>query len=539
MKFDDVTGNQIRDRETRSRIACGVCHQNFELREPDALYAHLNRHFDDLTRSPYRCDVCEINFMYASDLETHLNSAAKGNCGFKFVHKVPCSGHHPPTTLERPMDGNTCDDDRFNFSYRVSHWERAQLLGFISSIDRMVAVRLNAQDRVTNSTSGVDENRVFKFCRAWLSRSNRPGDCSEVRETAKTLTDSLRSVSTGKPRLRRSRSFTEGMPLLGHKEQCYTAETPDALEYDLRALLNQYPVDTSIYRRPWDGVLLRAAASGDKELISVALANGANVDGTDANGMSPLKLAATSGDRQSTELLLQKGANPALARDECKELFKLAIDTGDHSLLNLLLTAGGQPVLLLQRAVVQACGNLRDPDRERDHERERRTLSILCAHEPRLAHDDRQKFLKTVLKQASYRDIQWLLDSELRTPGQRTTILLAACENGYDDLVNLLCRRGVQVEDRQFPRIDDHPLYRAARLRSDECLQLMLKFCVEMTDARKRELLGQASLDVLAERAKLAKARQKESLASAAVSAPSTSGLHEQIRRWTLGSLGE
>lgn len=138
-----IAAKDVRNVGARQRICCGICHQHSELRSPDALFCRVNDHFRDLHTSRYHCDECQIKFAHMSDLERHLSSAKLGNCGFHFAHKDPCLGHHPLITSKGRTRGSHPDHDRIGFSFRILHWEHAQLVGFVNNIKRLREVELD------------------------------------------------------------------------------------------------------------------------------------------------------------------------------------------------------------------------------------------------------------------------------------------------------------------------------------------------------------------------------------------------------------
>lgn len=75
--------------------------------------------------------------------------------------------------------------------------------------------------------------------------------------------------------------------------------------------------------------------------------------------------------------------------------------------------------------------------------------------------------------------------------------MLHACCVDRGDLVDLLLACGAEIEGLETPHIKSHPLYRAVVSGEKEQVRLVLMCCGSISQERKREILGQASLDML------------------------------------------
>jgi ankyrin repeat protein len=93
-----------------------------------------------------------------------------------------------------------------------------------------------------------------------------------------------------------------------------------------------------------DTALMFAARSGDTESARLLLAAGANVDDTDAWGVSATALAAHAGFTELVEFLLDKGANPNAAGAGFAPLHA-AIMRRDEPMVTALLNHGADPEL--------------------------------------------------------------------------------------------------------------------------------------------------------------------------------------------------
>ena len=91
-----------------------------------------------------------------------------------------------------------------------------------------------------------------------------------------------------------------------------------------------------------DTALMFAARVGDLASAKLLVAAGANVNDTDAWGISATVLAAHSGFRDVVEFLLEKGADPNAAKPGFTALHE-AIMRRDERLVDVLLTHGADP----------------------------------------------------------------------------------------------------------------------------------------------------------------------------------------------------
>lgn len=130
--------SQIRTAKPRRAEACGFCRRFFEVHDVRKLYQHLKDHLHGSLHPAHTCDTCKIAFVHKADLEKHLRSAARGSCGFNFLHAEPCLGHHPPNVFG-------CDDfeltepkDRKCFRYTIRSWELSQLRAYKESFDQLM-----------------------------------------------------------------------------------------------------------------------------------------------------------------------------------------------------------------------------------------------------------------------------------------------------------------------------------------------------------------------------------------------------------------
>ena len=89
------------------------------------------------------------------------------------------------------------------------------------------------------------------------------------------------------------------------------------------------------------GSLIEAVLAGNREAAAQALAHGADVNGTDTNGLTALMLASGRGHAAIVQLLLEKGANVGqLDPIAGNQALHHAAQHGNAAVVKLLLGAG-------------------------------------------------------------------------------------------------------------------------------------------------------------------------------------------------------
>lgn len=130
--------SQNRPLQRSTREPCDLCGMPLGPGEKE-LIDHISKHSLDFSAKPFRCDECDINFAYQSDLDMHLDAATrKGQCGFKFLHKKykPCTGHHPQPYVV------SFDNDHKRMQEILWAWENCQLRAHRATIARLLAERI-------------------------------------------------------------------------------------------------------------------------------------------------------------------------------------------------------------------------------------------------------------------------------------------------------------------------------------------------------------------------------------------------------------
>lgn len=489
---ESVAKCQVRDTEARRRVACGICHKAFELWSPKTLFTHLNEHFENLSTGGHHCDVCEIKFAHAADLERHLSSAAKGSCGFNFVHKGPCPGHHPPG--EPGVYPEASDDDRFSFSYRLLHWEHAQLVGFITSVQEVQSKRAwtasDPLDMIKIASAGDTTDCtcqyyiVHGFYRSLLSdqaegtaegHSHLTSTPSVIQPLVQELSHCLRSISSSQEgtALRRTRSFSNTSTMFEfpmHRSDL--ADGPGELVGAIQNVLEDTPTNISVYGRESDALLLRASASGEQDLIIAAIALGANVNATDARGSSPLDLAIMSSSEDAVHLLLSSGATPA-ASDGWSATLGLAALSGDQQVLQLLLTSGKPFARDIRITARDVC--------YRGDVSSLKTLLRTCA---------KQLDLGLLMLCSTRAEVfEALLETGQVTTSQKNAALTKACFYRDEDTVNRLIGLGVKIEAADIKLTDaNHPLCVAAESGDLQYFRLMRRCLPDIHESELREI---------------------------------------------------
>ena len=89
--------------------------------------------------------------------------------------------------------------------------------------------------------------------------------------------------------------------------------------------------------------LLEAVKAGDQATVSARIAEGADVNASEADGTTPLHWAAYNSDVAITELLLGAGASARAANRYGVQPLSLAAVGGNAAIIELLLAAGADP----------------------------------------------------------------------------------------------------------------------------------------------------------------------------------------------------
>ena len=346
----------VRNAISGKPIPCGICRMEFQVGDPEALLAHLKEHFERL-EGKYYCNVCKIAFVHEADLQRHEDSARNGDCGFKFQHKNPCTGHHPPFSESGVLDDANWnnDRDRFDFCYRIRYWEQCQLGSYISSINRLKEIEMS----VLHMSLGIGTSRdlhdrkrcrdcsIVQFSGEELGKMYPSDWKSDVcpssenaRQASEKLIRSLCGAREGVPGhiVKRRKSFSEGCE--AESVSCGTDHCMSLSKATFRTRSGALAPDPSYFDKTWLHILHRACGSGDLELARFAIANGAEIDGQDLQGWSALHLSAMIDTVDVTRLLLLHGASIGLRDHSGRTALVTAVARDAMNVAQLLIDHG-------------------------------------------------------------------------------------------------------------------------------------------------------------------------------------------------------
>ena len=97
-------------------------------------------------------------------------------------------------------------------------------------------------------------------------------------------------------------------------------------------------VDQSTKRR-LPSILKMALLAGAKDSVVFQLRRGADINGTDDRGRTPLMLAASRGHVELCRLLIEAGADLALVDAEGLDALQIATNKGSHELVEIVKCA--------------------------------------------------------------------------------------------------------------------------------------------------------------------------------------------------------
>lgn len=126
-------------------IQCNFCKRPFEIHDNQALREHLDAHLRELLTGR-DCSECSVKFVHAEELHEHLHSAKAGTCGFDFLHRMDCNGHHGPVP-KLGIYSTALEADRFEFCFHPRQREHAELQVYLNNISALLKPPPSAHTR--------------------------------------------------------------------------------------------------------------------------------------------------------------------------------------------------------------------------------------------------------------------------------------------------------------------------------------------------------------------------------------------------------
>lgn len=155
--------------------------------------------------------------------------------------------------------------------------------------------------------------------------------CAAVLIAALATACSAAQSSPGQPSMASSPTATTSSPSVER-----TIVDPDQDPLSSNPSEDRVPIDDGA--KP-DDVLMAAALEGDADRVSRALRAGANTEGRDAAGRTPLLLAASGDHIDSARILVAHGADPDALDDRHDTPWLVTGVTGSVAMLEVLLPA--------------------------------------------------------------------------------------------------------------------------------------------------------------------------------------------------------
>ena len=322
-----------------SWIPCGICRKVFSACRPEALLAHLGGHFEQ-RYTYHRCQQCQINFVCEADLRAHLLSASRHKlCGFMFEHVQPCTGHHPPKWRRT---WSSKDDDRFDFCYRVRHWEQSQ-------IRASTQLRPQVQEGTVHAKRPFSIGSLTSLIRLPIFNHSKGSDIASKITDQKSsdasismLTDVLgaallRAVCTGNAELVRSFMCAGAnmhfVDAFGFGALHYVAQygTPE-----VAWLIVRQGADVNIPDRHGRTPLFHAVRTGKSVLVHYFIAWGAQVQ------IEDLLISVEYGNTEDAEILVEEWIHAGKPIDAFDALLLQAVKQSDKNMAELLLENGAR-----------------------------------------------------------------------------------------------------------------------------------------------------------------------------------------------------
>ena len=298
----------------RPRLFCAFCEVPFEHILED-LMCHLRRHLDALKGS-HLCEHCHAEFVHQQDLVMHRRAAAKGNCGFTFRHKTPCTGHHSPEA-DDPSAGLS-DWDGFRLCMQLRDWEQSQLRAYMQSISDLVSVRQQDSNDADSHSIEVLYNKsresLAGFAISLKTLGSAPGDelTTDTGLDARGLRGRLRIMS-----LRNSGFRQGGFKLV----KDWAKDSPGVCPVDARALYN-------------------LAGTESVEEIKMARKSGLAIDKPLKGCSTVLCYATSENNLPAVKTLLYCGANANMRCETHDAILGGAATHATQPLIDLLINHG-------------------------------------------------------------------------------------------------------------------------------------------------------------------------------------------------------
>lgn len=220
--------------------------------------------------------------------------------------------------------------------------------------------------------------------------------------------------------------------------------------------------------------LMQSARKGYKDIVSMLLQMGCEINDTDINKRSPLYIAASCGRQEVVEVLLENKADINLCDDIGKTPLYAASREGHAKIIELLIN----------KSDIDKCdSNGRSPLYVACEAGHKQVVELLVRANATFSNSDNTGAspLCVATQRCKKEVVEYLINSDAKVnhcDHDGRSPLFIACEEGHIDLVEILL--DYQADPSSCDLHDRSPLYMAAKTGNQKVVELLLSKNIEM-----------------------------------------------------------